>query len=337
MSLSGGPTFSVANLSTKEFYQGILSPIETSLLSYYLEGGYNRNILLNLLISDIVVSGPKSQRVSGTVKEFPNFYSFLNGLLDLGLTVKSANKPVAEGPALTEEEARDPKLLASLASGTAAGNTTLDLKRYDVPLELAKTADPNLSESEFKRFKELKKSIYFRLVKAKKEYDYCFDRAKLYAEHFPFTHRVYLTDPKTKKLVIFNLDVYEQDLCGSTISTKRKANDSKNWKLSDLTFETRSVVGIINFLGEIVRSGQPLKVGKDPQSVPSITLFEARQQDSGGPSMSATVDGQTYYVKVGTAGDDYSSRVIELLAELTSLHSSAKDLPAPNVITVISP
>jgi hypothetical protein len=29
--------------------------------------------------------------------------------------------------------------------------------------------------------------------------------------------------------------------------------------------------------------------------------------------------------------------VIQLLAELIALHNSAKDLPAPNVITVISP
>jgi hypothetical protein len=39
-SLSGGPTFSVANLSTKEFYSGILNSISTQEVAYYVDEGY---------------------------------------------------------------------------------------------------------------------------------------------------------------------------------------------------------------------------------------------------------------------------------------------------------
>jgi hypothetical protein len=99
---------------------------------------------------------------------------------------------------------------------------------------------------------------------------------------------------------------------------------------------------IIMFLGEIVREQAPprpqLRVLETPGSlVGARVLFSASEEPPPGPSISATVDGHTFYVEVDATGKNMSSRVIQLLAELIALHNSAKDLPAPNVITVISP
>jgi hypothetical protein len=78
-------------------------------------------------------------------------------------------------------------------------------------------------------------------------------------------------------------------------------------------------------------------VTKAPNVAEKMVVFEATEETPSGPSISATVDGHTYYVSVDITGKNMSSRVLELLAELIALNSSAKDLPAPNVITVISP
>ena len=54
-SVSGGPNFSVANLNTQEFYQGIQSPISAQVVANYAAAGVSLNLLLPLVIADITL------------------------------------------------------------------------------------------------------------------------------------------------------------------------------------------------------------------------------------------------------------------------------------------
>jgi hypothetical protein len=336
ISLSGGPTFSIANLSTKEFYQGILSPIETTLLGYYLnEDEYPPTVLLPLIISSIIYTVPGSN-IQNKIPNRPDTTDFLKSdfnqalteLLAIGLTAEQVNKPIAQSPALTEREAKEPRLLASLASGAAAGNTTLDLKRYDV----AKKDDPNLSEAEYGNIKNNK--IYYRLEKKNQTYRFCFDSLIL-NKHL---EALKLTLPTPVPLIHDRpeLDIFldKQHLCGAKIP----AGPVPTAKISEnMIFQPRSVEGIILFLGDILRNKSKPEVFKHTNNANTTVLFTASEDPPGVPSISASVDGHTYYVSVDNTGKNMSSRVIQLLSELIALHNSAKDLPAPNVITVISP
>jgi hypothetical protein len=337
MTLSGGPTFSIANLSSKEFYSGILTPLSTPILAYYLgEGRYPLHVLLPLVISEITY-GPKSDqhRIANTISNLAEFNDALNGLRAIGLMVEPVNEAISEGPALTEEEAKNPKLLASLASGSAAGNTTLDLKRYNVldPTK-ADNKDPNFSKSEYDKLKD-KGGTYFRLEKkGGQKYRICFDRTTVENSLAHLNLHLPAMIP-TSTLPGTSVRIQEKNLCGAKLHDE---HDTSVKEVADnVNFTIRSVEGIISFLGEVVQSNRPLQAYTTPRGGPKIDIFTASELPPEGPSISASVDGQTYYVKVDATGKDMSSRVLQLLSELIALNNSAKDLPAPNVITVISP
>jgi hypothetical protein len=108
--------------------------------------------------------------------------------------------------------------------------------------------------------------------------------------------------------------------------------------LENLWFGSRSVEGIIYFLGEIVRNRVEPLVFEYPSGGRQIALFRAVEGASVvGERTSVDIGGHTYSISVDPSGLDYSSRVVQLLSELIALNSSAKDLPTPNVITVITP
>jgi hypothetical protein len=335
-SLSGGPTFSVANLSTKEFYSGILNSISSQIIGDYLIGeGYSPQVLLPLVISGIKY---ESKGTSITIPNdlSPDGLATLNLLLYDGLTARRVDKPMAEGPILSEYDARDPKLLASLASGSAAGNATLDLKRYAVPSTFAAAKDPNLSSKEYRELVSKGDSIYFRLEKKNTSYEFCFDEKLLkhvvQALSLPYQFPLPLQLPTNP---VSHVSIDESSVCDNKLHSEPGVDS--NGPAGKFSFPVRSVAEIFNFLGKIVRFNQALKVTKAPNVAEKIVVFEATEETPSGPSISATVDGHTYYISVDITGKNMSSRVLELLAELIALNSSAKDLPAPNVITVISP
>ena len=303
-----------------------------SIIAYYLLEGYPPNVLLPLVISDIIY-GPKDrpQRINGSAN-FAVFRDALNELLAIGLTAEPLDEPIAESPALTEADAKAPKLLASLAAGAAAGNTTLDLKRYKVvnPTDPA-NKDPNLLPSEYNELKS-KNSIYFRLEKKNTKYRFCLDSVKLDVSLRVFNKQLPTSIHLRPELPEIVID--KANLCGA----KPQGEPDKNLKVSEnMAFQTRSVEGIIFFLGEIVQSKVPLTISNSPEGGGTTVIFTASEQTPAGPSISAAVDGRTYYVNVDATDVDKSSRVLQLLSELIALNNSAKDLPAPNVITVISP
>ena len=53
--VSGGPTFTVPVLDTQEFYSGLLNPIPGQLWDLFIQAGYPRELLFDLLIEKIVI------------------------------------------------------------------------------------------------------------------------------------------------------------------------------------------------------------------------------------------------------------------------------------------
>jgi hypothetical protein len=65
-------------------------------------------------------------------------------------------------------------------------------------------------------------------------------------------------------------------------------------------------------------------------------LFKVTRTPAGGGSISTTYEGADYYVSVDPLGHDRSVQVMEFVTQLFALSTSAKDLPAPSVISVIA-
>jgi hypothetical protein len=110
----------------------------------------------------------------------------------------------------------------------------------------------------------------------------------------------------------------------------------------------RSVEGIIYYLGEWAReeiegiggSAKPPPTVKDKnlrcQNEPRDTLFRLEQGVGQEPSISTFYQGKDYHIVVDPKGCDRSSQVVELVLELLALNNSAKDLPAPSVIPILT-
>jgi hypothetical protein len=54
-SISGGPTFAVPVLDTKEFYQGVMTPISSQLLDFFIHEEFPREELFTLFVEKIVI------------------------------------------------------------------------------------------------------------------------------------------------------------------------------------------------------------------------------------------------------------------------------------------
>jgi hypothetical protein len=109
-SLSGGPSFSVANLNTQEFYSGIQTPISKQMIGVFLAQGVRPEVLFPLVISDLTIADGNMTRLVKTDVETPDqfasTYSFILRLVFNGLTVEPTKTASQIGPTLSEPEAK---------------------------------------------------------------------------------------------------------------------------------------------------------------------------------------------------------------------------------------
>ncbi len=112
-SMSGGPTFTVPVLDTQEFYQGILAPVSHQIIDYYVQQGFPPEVLFDLFVSrvDLVVTdGPGCDRftfrndVRNDVR-FGQFQALADYLLSSGFTTERVADSIAYGPAITTRRA----------------------------------------------------------------------------------------------------------------------------------------------------------------------------------------------------------------------------------------
>ena len=106
VSVAGGPNFTVLVQNTKEFYQGILSPVQPQTAAYYLHSWFPKTVLLTLLVSHVVYTGDN----------YDKFSALLLALIEAGLDAEQITDTTVIGPPLFDEHLRDVKTLQNLQS-----------------------------------------------------------------------------------------------------------------------------------------------------------------------------------------------------------------------------
>jgi len=325
---SGGPTFSVVTLNTKEFYEGILTPIPMTTIDYYSSLGFPRALLLTLTINEIDISRPDASEAiynPGTSGDRAQFQTILTDLLDRGMMTEKVPGSKAIGPPLVEADLRDSRGIAAL--------DTQKLALSGHPLG---KPGSDLSAEEWSSLHRRGVQFYYRIEKDDTSARFCFKRNSAKVGAF-IGHT--------------GIRMQESFVCGvrpSSSAARRRTPGQYTFRTAEtqdasgITVKTRSVEGIIYFLGEIARSN--LKLTDDKNPLKAVVHEESGSEDTAfsigtdqfAPGISANYDGQTYFVPIDPKGHDRSGQVLEFLAELLALNSSAKDLPAPNIIPLIS-
>lgn len=306
---AGGPTFTMSTLDTKEFYAGILSPIDKSLINYYASIRIPGQVLYTMLVSEIDVDGPAGNVLNHatTQDEWNSFQQVLNALLDAGLTTELRD-PEYYGPELSARSLSDPAKLAALAK------EKIDL----VPDKSAKSV--------------------WHAVKDDPKPSFCFD-----PKTAPKT-----VDLGKQIIRIPDSALCGQHESTKKSGVRPETLTSKTL-LPGVTVKIRSIEGVIYFLGEIVRSElgldrkHPVAInpwlrfrtpeggGWQTDTDILFSLHPGRDAES----ITTSYDSQTYSMPVDPSNTDHSAQVLEFVAQLLALSSSSKDLPAPGVITLI--
>ena len=255
--------------------------------------------------------------VTSTAK-YLEFKRFLKSLVDAGLDTEEIMDIIVLGPPLVDTDVRDIKHLQNLHS-----------QGVEISRHLITDKNPNLLAEELEYLKRKGHTYYYQLQTKKTLYRFCFD---------PLKANPKLLDRGIAKQITREIGQSGQYrfvpeiLCGaSEIDRKRK-------HAIELEMSPRSVEGIIYYLGEVVRR----QLGLDGREIfePTVQddniLFKVTRIPAAGATISTTYEGADYHVSVDPLGHDRSVQVMEFVTQLFALSNSAKDLPAPSFISVIS-
>jgi hypothetical protein len=339
-SMSGGPTFSVPVLDTKEFYQGFLNPISGQLFDLYLQFGYPRDVLFNLMIEKMII-----KRLDGechvevhtpecevTIRNYAPedvslrlFQSMIGYLIRLGLSTE----PIVEvaQKASSDKAAAAPDI--KQFGFCFAPRDAEDYRGIDRHVLCGHpAAGLQLKASQIGR-----KSIISGVPIPKAFID------ELYAE------------------------AIEPRLSGEGLDERAKGFSkirAFGGKKVSISFNTRSIEGILYYLGEVVRRSAHPEAGQSPYPVqvrvgppqnpfPRKTcpyegvidgyrctnLFVVEEGVSETSGISVEYAGAHYTISSDTGGS-WTMPVFDIVKQLQAVNTSAKQLPASNLISVLS-
>jgi hypothetical protein len=352
-SISGGPTFSVPVLDTQEFYQGFLTPISGQLLDLYYQYGYPRDVLFNVVIEKIILKRsdgecPAEMHVPEceiTIRNYAPedvslelFQGVLGYLIRLGLSTEPIMEP--------ETNRRMPTVNRTSSDGKASSASLADTapKPFGfcfAPREAASYQDINRRVlcGHPAAGLELKASEIGR-------------RAQITGVPFPktFVDALY-SESIEPRLSGENFDVRAEGF--------RKFRSFGGKKLS-ISFYTRSIEWILYYLGEVVRrSAHPeggqsarrvqVRVGPPQNPFPlkscpfednidgyrCTDLFVLEQGASDPAGISVEYAGVRYSISSDTS-HSWTMPVFDVVKQLQAINTSAKQLPASNLISVLS-
>ena len=340
--LSGGPTFSVPVLDTQEFYQGFLNPIPGQLLDLYLQYGYPRDVLFNVAIERIII-----KRIDAECRE-------------------ERHTPECE---LIIRNYAPEDVSLELFQGLIGYLIHLGLSTE--PIEVKdKKGDKGAAEA----------------TSLMKPFGFCFSPRDAASYHL-INIRVLCGHPAAtlqlqasqvgRKSVIngvhltreFIAGLYQQSVASrldSDIRTKgfRSLNAFAGKNVS-VSFSTRSIEGILYYLGEVVRrSARPeggqsegrvkVRVGPPQNPFPvqncpfdhggengeidgyrCTDLFVIDEGMMHPAGISVMYQGIPYSISPDTK-TAWTLPVFDLVKQLQAVNTSAKQLPASNLISVIS-
>jgi hypothetical protein len=359
--VSGTQAFTVANLDTQEFYEGILSPIPITSIDYYMEQGFPKTLLLTLVISriEIEVNGKSPQIFYNDYyhDDFRRFESVVTALVELGLSSEVAMSVANIGPPLTADEITRLRALAPLAEGA-------ELRRFTPAF------DPDLTPDERAALARQGVTEYYRLQRTSEQSRFCIDHnaqnlqaasGMLVALGVLPAGSAIIGPPQQPAAAAREAAA---QACGAPAHLRAEAEERSGYaepgnrfaaevraasgEVTTVSFGVhltiRSVEGIIYYLGELARGELAIGVGQT-LAPPEINtglgvdrLFDVRQGCFAATGEIVTLyNGARYCVVIDPSGADRSSEVMEVVLQLLALNTSAKTLPAPSVISILGP
>jgi hypothetical protein len=367
VTVSGGPTFALTPLVTKEFYQGILAPVPTQMLADLIAYGIPKRVVMLLAIQRIVIAAEIGNRY------YP--YTYVNDLYGThadafseelkkllgddndegGLTVEPTSSTTTVMPPLPGSALLKPEILASLLKS--------DIAVHDLTLE-KRAAAGKADEADLSKAAP---DDMFLLTKSSSGSAFCFhpkDPVAAADRLVPVPHElIEAMAGNTEKLRLYHsycdsiaaFRPHKPDKPGKpdssmfiqTRSENTASYASKNGPQVSMYIVVRSVQQILYALGEIARAelgldpDLHLPPGKDDPFHPTLAdLLRVNTLSSGtlpGADDIATLyDGKRYWVGIDPRGRNRSTQVIDLVGQMLALNNSAKDLPAPSTLTLIS-
>jgi hypothetical protein len=361
--LSGNQSFTIDNLNTQEFYEGILSPIPMSTIDYYMQADYPKAVVLTLVVQRIELrpeyglGAPVAFENSYAGANYRRFEAVLQSAIDLGLTTETVDVMQPVGPPMTAAQLPDLKYL------TALSTTGAKLKTYEFDGKNAKPPDPHLNAAQKIAFARQGVSEYYRLVSVAEKAHFCFaadgqDGAISLAAKAQANTVLTAAGVLHDGLTLDDIKIPPSAICGATDQAADASSagqmvefdvKSSSATAADRKYEivisTRSVEGIMYYLGEWARAELHAAPGLPAALAPLVatgagadSLFRIGQscrQDL--PNIVADYDGTTYCIAVDPSGQDRSAQVMEIVSQLFALNNSAKNLPSSSLISVLSP
>lgn len=145
---SDSPTFDVAVLDSQEFTRGIMTPVDTEILEYFWDQGYNREVLLYLVVDRVELECGSPSRAQRAVLEndptdpsFAGFSALVADLTDSGRWEFDDFRTERIGPPVEAAEARRLPTLVQMASSPlrlrSMGDGTFQLEKTSTKLRLS--------------------------------------------------------------------------------------------------------------------------------------------------------------------------------------------------------
>ena len=340
---SGGPTFTVANQVDKEFYQGILTPVDNKTIDYLFQAGYPKQLLLTLFVSKI--SFPRTDESGAPPKDFlnrpdcpradqkgeflnradcryfPYFQEVIGELINEGIRTERSESTEEIGPPLTSVQAAQMDGISKL---TAEG------------LNLDKT-------------KKSGKPSTFQISKSKIEYQFCF--ATMHKGHDKFLHEKLLNLISLSEIDAHACVKKHNEVENLTCDHRRKfdqnevCDNTKAKRHEKFELTIRSTLGIIYYLGEIARGNfrpvpehfeAPTLLFPEDLAHPGPDKLFTLSMATGDPALTVNYEGVDYSVpRFRPDYRDHSSQVLDLVEQLAALNSSNKNLPSSSVVNLV--
>jgi hypothetical protein len=369
--VSGGPTFTVPVLDTEEFYRGILEPLSAREYGYFIAEGYPPALIFYLFVGKIditVLSGPHA----GLTASFPNypgddydlelFEAIADHLLALGLTVERVNASVTFGPPVPARKAAD---LKALVAAAAAG---LELEPVAAPESGPRRAGPApapqyqivRAEGSYRfcfnprleRRPALPDTLLCTTARADAGRRGRGESGPALSAEAPFS-------PILAQRLAAIHDAYRTSVRDLPPLPALSGGVTVRFR-----FTMRSTEGVIHYLGEVVRRHLAseygprrtvqIKVGMPYLPYPETPCTGPGERpgfgyrcesllvvETGPPSpvspLSVAYDGRDFWIPADPRGAGWSLRALDLVKQLLALHTNAKELPAPNVLSIVAP
>ena len=141
------PTFDVAVLDSQEFTRGVMTPVGTEILEYFWDQGYNREVLLYLVVDRFELECDAGLRMLENDPSEPSFAAFrtlVDDLADSGRWEFDDYRTEKIGPPVDAAEARRLPTLVQMASSPLRlkplSDGTFQLEKTSTKLRLAAPA-----------------------------------------------------------------------------------------------------------------------------------------------------------------------------------------------------